>query len=374
MSRVATEMNLDEKGLTPSLFGLKYSNRDFSKLESWSKNKFNSSFPASLIAYMGSKGLPMVYLKLDEHGNLKRDYISATELFGIDPCSDETHYGFECEYQDFRPFTDDAAPKVDLLISRIGAARKQEALRGFEMKLTTLPDETTCTFDESEYGCEMVIRWPTIHFLACSIASIYAEDHTRLRTYFGKNGFGNPGSYMEAAQVNPVLGDIWTRITALVRDNVSNQKPSIIQPIWKTNGKSATLSENCLDVFVWSDLAFTKLFIPEKQMVSPKDPTSGISRPMRAMIQLFFMLNDVSKRGRMDSKDIFNKLNYETKNDKAFSISGRKSQPMMACKELQQPRVQKKEIRNIILGGGHRLLSPERRFDAALVNSPDLFD
>ncbi|ONI39945.1 hypothetical protein AN639_01295 [Candidatus Epulonipiscium fishelsonii] len=32
------------------------------------------------------------------------------------------------------------------------------------------------------------------------------------------------------------------------------------------------------------------------------------------------------------------------------------------------------EIQNIILCGGQNLLSPERRFDAIISNSPDLFD
>jgi hypothetical protein len=36
--------------------------------------------------------------------------------------------------------------------------------------------------------------------------------------------------------------------------------------------------------------------------------------------------------------------------------------------------VSKYEIKNIILGGGQNLLSPERRFDAVIVNSPDIFD
>ncbi len=39
-----------------------------------------------------------------------------------------------------------------------------------------------------------------------------------------------------------------------------------------------------------------------------------------------------------------------------------------------KPRISKYEIKNIILGGGQDLLSPERRFDAVLVNSPDIFD
>ncbi|REJ53960.1 MAG: HindVP family restriction endonuclease [Microcystis aeruginosa DA14] len=55
--------------LEPSLFGLKHSNRDFSQKETWGKNQFNSSFPASLCAYWDWKGLKNVYLKLDE--NLK---------------------------------------------------------------------------------------------------------------------------------------------------------------------------------------------------------------------------------------------------------------------------------------------------------------
>ena len=46
----------------------------------------------------------------------------------------------------------------------------------------------------------------------------------------------------------------------------------------------------------------------------------------------------------------------------------------MTCDELTHPRINKNEIKNIILGGGQNLLSPERRFDAVIVNSPDLFE
>ena len=40
---------------SPGLFGLSKTNRDFSKKESWGKNQFNSSFPASLCCYLDSK-------------------------------------------------------------------------------------------------------------------------------------------------------------------------------------------------------------------------------------------------------------------------------------------------------------------------------
>jgi len=45
----------------------------------------------------------------------------------------------------------------------------------------------------------------------------------------------------------------------------------------------------------------------------------------------------------------------------------------MKCDFLTEPRIQKSEIKEIILGGGQNLLSPERRFDAIVYNSPTLF-
>jgi hypothetical protein len=45
----------------------------------------------------------------------------------------------------------------------------------------------------------------------------------------------------------------------------------------------------------------------------------------------------------------------------------------MTCERLIKPAIKKSEIKEIILGGGQNLLSPERRFDAILFNSQGLF-
>jgi len=71
---------------------------------------------------------------------------------------------------------------------------------------------------------------------------------------------------------------------------------------------------------------------------------------------------------------IIDELSYNTKNDKAFSVAGKVTHPYMACAELEEPRIQRKEIRHIILGGGQHLLSPERRFDAIIFNTKEIFD
>lgn len=355
--------------IDPSLFGIKHSNRDFTKKDSWSKNNFNSSFPAALIGYMSSKAIPCVYLKLDDKGKVVKDYINAEDLFHLNPLDDDLYYAFESAYTPYQPLSIGTPPRVDLMLMKHSDS---EVLAGYEVKLTTLPDESTFKLPESKWGCEIVIRMPSIHFLACSLAAIYKNNYEGLRKYFGKNGFGSVSSYMEAAQVNPRLGDIWQRMNSLIQDNLAGQKPAIIQPIWKTSGKSSKLAENCLDVFVWSDLAFTRLFMSEA-MNAPVDPTVAVNRPTRALIQLFFMLNEVSMKGTFHHTEILQKLTYTMKNDKAFAVSGRKTNALMSCDELLNPRITKQEIRNIILGGGQNLLSPERRFDAALVSSPDLF-
>lgn len=342
---------------SPSLFGIQNSNRDFSSRDSWSKNKFNSSFPASLIAYMDSHGHDCIYLKLDAGGDVIKSRITARELFGKNPLDPELYYSFESGYTPFQPISIGRPPVVDLMLMDTGATK---VMAGYEIKLTTLPDESTHKLDPSQYGCELVIRMPSIHFLACSLAKKYVGKRNELSKYFGKNGFGNASSYVEAAQVNPQLGAIWQRLNALVIDHTPDQAPFMIQPIWKTNGKTGVLADHCFDVFVWSDMAFTKLFMPDARS-SPADVTVSVNRPTRAMIQLFFMLNEFAMHGNFNPVDIFNKLSYTMKNDKAFSVPGRKTNTLMACDELSKPRVTKHELRNIILGGGQNLLSPERR-------------
>lgn len=148
------------------------------------------------------------------------------------------------------------------------------------------------------------------------------------------------------------------------------QTPLIIQPVWKTAGGKSVLAEDCLDVFVWSNLAVI-------QMCNRKDSYSNkkITRPMRAIIWIYLMLLEyVSVYGRFDYRRIVRLHSYNIANDKAYALSGTQTFEFLNCPELTHPRISKHEIKNIILGGGQHMLSPERRFDAVIVNSPDLFE
>lgn len=113
-----------------------------------------------------------------------------------------------------------------------------------------------------------------------------------------------------------------------------------MQPVWKTNGKSPELADSCLDVFVWSNFAFTQLFlnVVRKELT---ERANRITRQARTVIWLFKMLYDFTKRDQINYNKIIDELSYNTKNDKAFAVSGKITHRYMACPELTTPRINK---------------------------------
>ena len=76
-----------DETIKPGLLGQKHSSRDYGKASNWGKNIFNSSFPASLVAYMHARDIKPVYLCVDEDNKLRHTYISGKDLYKIDPLS-----------------------------------------------------------------------------------------------------------------------------------------------------------------------------------------------------------------------------------------------------------------------------------------------
>lgn len=350
---------------SPGLFGIQYSNRDYSQPETWGKNQFNSSFPAALACYLHSRGLQAVYIKADAQLSPVIDHIGINDVFGIDPMSEQAYYAFESPFLPYQRYVVGNIPRNDLVIMDREAST---CLSSLEIKLTALPDNSTCHLTENLYGSELVIRPDTIIYLACSIIQKFSSRQELLDLI---DPVGTRiTDWSQADHVIPYLSQMRVRIRQIVEQKNHLQTPIILQPIWKTEGKSPRLAQHCLDVFVWSDFGMLNLFLPGPEEYS----FQSISRHTRSMVWLFKMLYDYSRQGRFNGQRIIDELSYNTKNDKAFSTNGKRTHPLMTCPELTRPRITKDAIQKIILGGGQNLLSPERRFDAIIYNSPDLFD
>jgi len=352
----------------PGLYGITHSNRDFSQADTWGKNQFNSSFPAGLTNYLNSKGFENVYLYLDKDLIVQHSKISTTDLFGISPTSDDLFFSFESPYTPYQQLVIGHLPRVDLVTQ---LRSNGQCLRPIEVKLTALPDNSTCDLDQEYYGCEIVIRPDTIVYLACSIAANFKDNNKQLQNLIG-NEFEQIENWTEGENIWQRIPQMIASIDKIILSILDKQEPILMQPIWKTTGKSPKLAERCLDVFVWSNFAFTQLFVDVAR--GELSVATKITRQIRTIIWLFKMLYDFGKNGQINHGKIIDELSFNTKNDKAFAVSGRITRRFMTCDELTNPRIQKSEIKNIILGGGQQLLSPERRFDAIIYNSPELFN
>lgn len=353
----------------PGLFGIIHSNRDFTDKGSWGKNQFNSSFPAALTAYIHSKGMGCKYLMLSNNLKIYHGFLNIEQFFGKKPTSDDLFYAFETQYSPYQQLIVGTLPRVDLVTQ---SRETGNCLAPIEIKLTALPDNTTCDLEEHKYGSEIVIRPDTIVYLACSIASKFSKNRDLLKNIFDEK-YLQIEDWTEGLNVQPFLTKMIKDINSICLLMENKQKPLVLQPIWKTLGKSPRLAKNCLDVFVWSDLAFTRLFIDAANSEISRGKTI-ISRQSRTVIWLFKMLYDFALNGQINHELVIDSLSFNTKNDKAFALSGKVTHKYMKSEELTKPRITKQDIKSIILGGGHNLLSPERRFDAIIFNSPELFD
>ena len=356
-----------QEQLTPELFGISgsnKSNKDFSQAAAWGKNSFNNCFPAALLCYMHSRTILPVHLVMDRNLAVAHEKIDVTDVFTMEADSASIYFSFEDTYIDNRGFVIGTLPRIDLVI--LDTSNSSAPVRGLEIKLTALPDNSTCDFSDNEYSCELVVRPNTIVHLALSIIGRYASQSQELFNILHPV-CDKVTSWEDEATLREMMPDFTCIIDEILLLHLDYQEPLVAQIVWKTVGKSARLHDNCLDAFLWSTFAFTRLFID-----IAKQTTNRFSRPMRAVIWLVRMLYDFSKNREMNHRQVLG-ASSSNQSDKAFALSGRKTYPYLRCEELSAPRVKKGEIQNIILGGGEKLLSPERRFDAIIANSPGLF-
>ncbi|MDC1212302.1 HindVP family restriction endonuclease [Pelagibacteraceae bacterium] len=342
-----------------SLYGLKNTNRNFDLKESWGKNQFNSSFPASLCCYFYKKKLSANYIIIEDEKTLISE-IKIEDLLGAKP--DDLFFSFESIFENYSSYVNGSLPRNDLVLKNL---KTKKSIRSLEIKLTAIPDETTFNDDEENYGSEIVVRPDTIVYLVCSIIKNFKmskEEIDSLKKMITLSWTDNNAVLNQFPKILEVMN------TISISNKFTND-PLILQPIWKTKGKSPTLDDNCLDIFVWSSASFLN-FITK---ISKAENYKNINRPMRTVIWVFKMLLDYITKGKFDYKKIFDTLSYSTRNDKAFASSGKITNKFMYCKNLIKPRIKKNEIKHIILNNGHEMLSPERRFDAVIFNDKDLF-
>ena len=340
------------------LYGIEHSNRDSN--DHWGKNCFNSSFPAAMASYMMEHDFPAVYIKLEDvDGELKTvsAEISIRDVFncGVKSAS-ELSFNFETVFEPYQQYSFDAIDGIDLVIKDLNG----NYLSPLEVKLTVLPTDSTSRQTEDKWGCELVVRSATTSYCALGMYDTVKNDARDVREIF-EDACAAIQMWDNDYEMTHKMPRISQSIDTFERKYLDKQKPLLMQTIWKTQGKSPLLAEQAFDIVVWSDYAFSRLFVDASYEVA-----ATMSRPMRASARLARCLWELSKSGKIRVVDIYRQMAFGNQTDKEFAIGGSKWRQYVTAERITRPFLHKSVVNEIIQPGYIEKLSPERRFDQTL--------
>lgn len=138
------------------------------------------------------------------------------------------------------------------------------------------------------------------------------------------------------------------------------QKPYILQTIWKTKGKTPHLADDAFDLFVWSDFAIVLATVLQAET----ERGQKVKRSYRSVIRFAKVMYELARqRETIQIKQIYRGLTFSAQTDKELAMGGRVTRNFLTSPRRTRLLFPPSVLKKIILGGGHEKLSPERRFD-----------
>lgn len=345
-------------GTSSGLFGIINSNRTADK--HWGKNCFNSSFPTAIACYMLANEIPAIYNKLELIDNnlcVVASEVSIKNVFNCDNNSfNDLNFQFESRFEPYQRYSLDQIDGIDLVVKHINGG----FLSPLEVKLTVLPTSATSTLAEDDWGCEMVVRSATTSYCALGMFDSVSNEYIKVRDIF-EDACSSIGSWTNDFEMSHKTIALSECINTFQKKFLTRQKPLVLQTIWKTDGQSPFLAENAFDIVVWSDYAFSRLFIDSSESVQ-----TTMSRPMRASAKLARCLWELSKSGKIRLAEIYRQMAFDTQTDKEFAINGQRWRKYVSSDRISKPILHKDVLKQIIEPGYIERLRPERRFDQTL--------
>lgn len=348
----------DKQENSSGLYGIKHSNRTTES--HWGKNCFNSSFPTAMACYMLAHGAPAIYNNLQIVDGDLCVVSSEISLRDVFQCGDmgfnDLDFHFESRFEPYQKYSFDTIDAIDLVVKSTSGT----FLSPLEVKLTVLPDSTTYKKSELDWGCEMVVRSATTSYCALGMFDSVNDHPANVRDIFEKScsDIGSWTNDYEMSHKTIALSDC---INTFQRLYLNKQKPLVMQTIWKTKGQSPFLADDAFDIVIWSDYAFSRLFVDRALSVEPT-----MSRHMRASAKLARCIWELSKSGKIRLAEIYRQMAFDNQTDKEFAISGQGWRNYVSSGRIAKPILPRSIVNEIIEPGYIERLRPERRFDQTL--------
>lgn len=268
----------------------------------------------------------------------------------------ELDFNFESVFKPYQEYSFDPIDGIDLIMKSTDG----QYLSPLEVKLTVLPTANTSHMPEERWGCEMVVRSATTSYCALGMFDAVKDDARQVREIFEEacSSIQSWDNDYEMTHKTPALSEC---INTFQRRYLDCQKPLLMQTIWKTQGQSPVLADNAFDIVVWSDYAFSRLFVDNAFATE-----RTMSRTMRASARLARCLWELSKSGKIRVTDIYRQMAFGNQTDKEFAIQGTKWRQYVSSDRIVRPILHKDVLTEIIQPGYIEQLRPERRFDQTL--------
>jgi hypothetical protein len=297
-----------------------------------------------------------VYISLSADLEIVNIEIPFDEVYRTTLPNMSLNFCFETKFEPYQAFSREDIGGIDLVVKDT----QDNFLTPLEIKLTVLPGDGTSRLEEKEWGSELVIRPATTKYAALGMVQSAQDRLDEVREIFEPvcSDIQHWSNKREIADKTPSLVEA---LNVFEKKFIEIQKPLLLQPIWKTKGKSPDLDDNAFDIFVWSDFALSRLFIESAQ----GNPTN-ISRTTRSTARLARILYEISTQRKTNIYQIYTEMAFEHQTDKEFAMGGRITRNYMKSPRRLKPAMKKDILSDIILGGGEKLLSPERRFDQTI--------
>ena len=312
---------------------------------------------------MRDKAVKPVYVSVvDMKTSASEGGITIEDAFGTGSREEEIRFEFESRYDPYKDYCSDDLPSIDVVTKD----HKGRFCTPMEIKLTVVPDSSTYRKSEDEWSAELVVRpVSSAHALLGLFDRIADIPAVRKKLSAAVCDINDRiQDWDNISEVSNSRNEILSSLHSAFRQLHEFQSPYLMQPIWKTEGKQPRLAERCLDVFFWSNLAIAKLPLDIAQRESPVD--SKVSRSLREVARHTRCLYSLLTQGRFRYGHVYGGMGLGNQTDKSFSVSGVATREYLQHQRLKRPYYSADVLQHLILNGGHRLLSPERRFDAAI--------
>lgn len=340
------------------LYGIYHSNR--TEDNHWGKNCFNSSFPTSLACYMLDRNINAIYITLDVVDGHLKVVPREIPIYQAFNCGERTpndlYFSFESIFAPYQRYSFDTIDGIDLVVKDTDG----NYLSPLEVKLTVIPTSQTSTQREDKWGSELVVRAATTSYCALGMFDT-VKDHARDVREIFEEACSSIQMWDNDYEMTHKMPLLCNAIDQFQLQYFAHQKPLLMQTLWKTQGQSPILAEQAFDIVVWSDYAFSRLFLDNSAL-----PADTMRRGMRASARLARCLWELSKSGKIRVADIYRQMAFGNQTDKEFAVGGSLWRKYVTTDRVQHLALNKNVVNEIIEPGYIDRLMPERRFDQTL--------